>query len=203
MYINKINLQTDTDIIEGYIASNGFATIISAHGEDFTATHAPLHLKKINGESFLFGHIARPNSQSQHILSGTRVMALFMADHAYISSSWYDHVNVPTWNYIAVHIHGSFIELSEEETITSLHDLVEKYEGNRPNRFEINQMTDHSFKAQLRGITAFKIKVNRIDASWKLSQNRDEKNKLVIIEKLMATSDPLAHKIAEAMGQIV
>lgn len=200
MYINKINLQTDSDTIEGYIAANGFATIVSVHEDDFTATHTPLHLKKINGESYLFGHIARPNSQSQHILSGRKVMAIFMADHSYISSSWYDHVNVPTWNYIAVHMHGSFIELSEEEAIGSLHDLVEKYEANRPNRFEINQMTDHSIKSHLRGITAFKIKVEHIDASWKLSQNRDDKNKQAIIDQLKSSADPLAHKIAEAMG---
>jgi transcriptional regulator len=37
---------------------------------------------------------------------GNDEVLAFSGPHSYISSSWYDHENVPTWNYIAVHVYG-------------------------------------------------------------------------------------------------
>jgi transcriptional regulator len=199
MYINKLNLQKDVSVIERYIKEHGFASIISGEGDDMIATHIPLMLLKEEDEAYLFGHIARPNQQSLHIKNGQKVMAIFMDTHTYISSSWYDHVNVPTWNYMAVHVYGVFCELDAEETISSLHSLVDKYEEGRPDRFHIHQMEEHKFKSQLQGITSFKIKIDRFDAAWKLSQNRDEKNHSNVIKKLREQGDPLQIKIADAM----
>jgi transcriptional regulator len=199
MYVSKLNLQTNTVLVEKYIKQHGFATIVSGTGTDMTATHTPLMLQKGEDGDYLIGHIARPNGQSLHIKNGEQVMAIFMDSHTYISSSWYDHVNVPTWNYIAVHIYGVFIELTKEETIQALHHLVDKYEDGRQDRFHIDQMEEHKFHSEIRGITAFKIKINKIDAAWKLSQNRDDKNHAAVIGQLRAQNDPLANQIADAM----
>jgi transcriptional regulator len=199
MYVNKLNLQTNGEIIKAYVSKHGFATIVSIDGEDFTATHTALMMDE-EGQ-YLYGHIARPNGQAGHITNGTKVMALFMDTHTYISSSWYDHINVPTWNYIAVHVYGSFIELTREETIESLKKLVSKYETGRENAFSVDKMDERMLNSNLRGLIAFKIKIEKIDAAWKLSQNRDDKNHAKIISRLKQEGDYLSIEIAKAMEE--
>ncbi len=199
MYVSKINLQTNADAIRKYIQENGFATIVSLDGSNILATHTPLMLQKEGDNEYLYGHIAKANEQVQSLVNDSTVLAIFMENHTYISSSWYDHVNVPTWNYIAVHIKGVLTLLNEEETLHSLHDLVGKYEASSPKPFHISQMTDADVKAHLRGLVAFKIKIDKIDASWKLSQNRDDKNYLEIIKKLRERGDEMSMNIANEM----
>lgn len=199
MYVSKINLQTNADAIRKYIAENGFATIISMGENEIMATHTPLMLEKEGENEFLYGHIAKANDQVSTLIDGSKVLAIFMENHTYISSSWYDHVNVPTWNYIAVHIKGTLTLLNEEETLQSLHELVGKYEASSPKPFHISQMTDRDVKSHLRGLVAFKIKVEKIDASWKLSQNRDDKNYVEIIKKLRERGDEMSLTIAKEM----
>lgn len=199
MYVSKINLQTNADAIRKYIQENGFATIVSLDGNNILATHTPLMLQKEGENDYLYGHIAKANEQVQSFVNGSTVLAIFMENHTYISSSWYDHVNVPTWNYIAVHIKGVITLLNKEETLQSLHDLVAKYEAPSPKPFHISQMTDTDVNAHLRGLVAFKIRIEKIDASWKLSQNRDDKNYYEIIRKLKERGDEMSMSIANEM----
>jgi transcriptional regulator len=199
MYVAKLNVQEDMKAIEKYISENSFAALISGQFPNLNATHVPLILGKENENLVLYGHIAKPNMQSKDIESGSDVLAIFMDRHTYISSSWYDHVNVPTWNYMAVHLYGIFKVLSEKETVQALHDLVNKYEEGNPKPFHIDQMGEDKFKRELRGITSFKIEVNRVEANWKLSQNRDDKNHEAIIQKLRERGDEMSLKIALEM----
>lgn len=199
MYVAKTNIQQSPSSIKKYIEENGFATIISVQNGLPLATHTPLMLAEEGGQAMLHGHIARANSQSDDIKHGSNVMAMFMENHTYISSSWYDHVNVPTWNYIAVHVYGKFEIMTEEETLASLNALVAKYEKNASKPFHISQMSDTDRKAHIRSLTAFKIVIDRIDASWKLSQNRDDKNYFEIIRRLKERGDEMSLKIALEM----
>ncbi len=201
MFIAKINLQQDNSIIDAYIKDNGFATLVS-NNHGLMATHLPLTYKKGDGESFLYGHLARPNGQSISVTNKHNVLAIFMNHHSYISSSWYDHVNVPTWNYMAVHIYGIIEPLNREETIASLDELVKKYETGRSHAFDISQMSDKEFEANLRGITPFKITIKEVQASWKMSQNRDDKNHEAIVEKLMNSGNEMDVFIAKEMQRV-
>jgi transcriptional regulator len=199
MYINKLNLQSDQNIIDQYIKDNGFATIVSHSASKLMATHIPLMLQYIDNKPFLFGHIAKPNEQSSSIISEDQVLAIFMNHHAYISSSWYDHVNVPTWNYTSIHVYGQLRTLTQEEVIASMSALTDKYEKGRENSFHLSKLSDKEIAMQLRGITSFKIEVSNIQASWKMSQNRDDKNYETIISKLKASTSEMDHLIAGEM----
>jgi transcriptional regulator len=199
MYISKLNIQTNADAIKNYIKENAFATIITSIDNEIYTTHTPLILKSNDSEDYLHGHIAKANLQAKFFENYQRVTAVFMEKHTYISSSWYDHINVPTWNYIAVHIHGEIQLLGEKETLESLHELVDKYESHSDKPFHISQMTDRDLKAHLNGLVAFKILIKKIDASWKLSQNRDNKNYLEIIKKLRERGDDMSLYIAKEM----
>jgi transcriptional regulator len=202
MYINKNFIQLDAESITEYIKENGFATIISTDENDIFATHIPLMLGGIDDDRYLHGHIAAPNEQSSSIKNGAKVLAIFIEKHTYISSSWYNHVNVPTWNYIAVHITGRFEILDDAQALASLNAMVDKYEAHSQKPFHISQMSDKEIKSNLRGITPFKIKIDKIEASWKLSQNRDDINYFEIIKKLRDRGDLLSINIADEMEKL-
>jgi transcriptional regulator len=202
MYISRLNIQQNTDSIEKYVEENGFATLICQGRDDLMSSHTPLIMKKTGHVAYLYGHVSIANEMAAAIKQGDSVLAVFMEKHSYISSSWYDHINVPTWNYIAVHIHGRFEMLNEEQTKESITELVNKYEKQSENPISVEKMGDVFFKKEVRGLIAFRIKIEKIDASWKLSQNRDDKNYAEIISKLRARGDAMSVAIAEEMEEI-
>lgn len=195
MYVPKIFSPPSPDHIRKYIEENEFATLIGISDGNLIGTHIPLQFK---GED-LVGHISIANHQKQCFSQDKEMLAIFMEHHAYVSSSWYDHINVPTWNYIAVHIYGKPDLLNEEEKLKSLESLVERYEGQSSQPFHMSQMSDRDLKAQLRGIVAFKLKITRIEASWKMSQNRNDRDFNNIISKLRERGDQLSTTIADEM----
>ncbi|MBK8701495.1 MAG: FMN-binding negative transcriptional regulator [Saprospiraceae bacterium] len=202
MYVARINEQLDPETVRAYVRDHGFATLVSTNESGIFTTHTPLEMKIEGDASWLFGHVARANEQVASIISRDRAVAIFMDTHSYISSSWYDHINVPTWNYISVHMHGVFEALDEEATLQSLQSLVSKYEKNQKKPFSMAQMGEKDLKAHLRGLVAFRIKVEKIEASWKLSQNRDANNFFDIIRQLKLRGDDLSLGIAAEMEKL-
>ncbi len=186
--------------IEQFVKQNSFAVLVSQHKGRPIATHIPLIIsEKENGDKVLSGHVAKGNQQWKSLEDNNQVLAIFSEPHTYVSSSWYDHVNVPTWNYIAVHLYGKARLLTGEELMTSLHELVDKYEDGIENRFHIEDMPDKMLRNELRGIVGFEILIEDIEAAYKLSQNRDEKNHQAIIEKLEERGDSMSQQIANEM----
>ncbi|MBL0083703.1 MAG: FMN-binding negative transcriptional regulator [Saprospiraceae bacterium] len=199
MYVAPLNQQTDQQAIKKYVDDHGFATLVSSCHDEIATTHTPLVFTHRDGRPLIHGHIARANGQTAHIQKGCRATAIFMDAHTYISSSWYDHVNVPTWNYLAVHMQGRLQALDDEATVASLHELVGQYEGHDGSGFHISQMTHSDLRAHLRGLQGFVMEVDHIEASWKLSQNRDDHNHATIVAKLRERGDEFSLAIAREM----
>ena len=199
MYIPKIHKSPNDDEVLNYIRTNGFGTLISSLGERNIATHIPLMLESKGDKHFLLSHISVANEQKACFDGKQELLAIIMNDHAYISSSWYDHVNVPTWNYIAVHLYGKANILEGETLLTSLNDLVNKYEDNRPDRFYIEQMSDRMLKAHLKGIVGFRMSIDKVEACYKLSQNRNDKDFHNVISHLEQNDDTPSKNVAAEM----
>ena len=81
-----------------------------------------------NGEDVLVGHMSKLNPQWGNFHDNEEVLAIFNGPHTYVSSSWYEKENVPTWNYIAVHVYGKIKIIVGAELLNSLRKLVDKYE---------------------------------------------------------------------------
>lgn len=203
MYIPRKFQAPSLESVYTFIQENGFATLVSPTAEWPMATHTPLvYTKDASGQEFLVGHISIANEQREAIRNGASCLAIFINHHSYISSTWYDHVNVPTWNYVAVHISGVFEELTQDELLASLHQLVLKYEGESKTSFSISDMPKDMLARELRGIIGFRIKVDKIEAAYKLSQNRNDKNYFSVIEALEKNGDPFSLLIANDMKRI-
>lgn len=203
MYVPAMFKITDTEIVEAHIKKNSFATLVSHSSENrLTATHIPLHFSQLKGNSLLTGHISIANEQKEALQKGQDVMAIFMQDHAYISSSWYDHVNVPTWNYIAVHVYGKCRILEGAELYESINQMVNHYEEGREGRFHLHHFEEKELKAHLNGVVGFEMSLDRIEAAFKLSQNRKDNDYQEIIRQLSESKDPLQLHIAEEMKKL-
>lgn len=199
MYTPEIYKNENQEEIRNFIHHNGFALLINQVNGKPWATHIPLVLEtNSDGKEVLVGHLSIENPQAKSLQNGSEILAVFSGPHAYISSSWYDHENVPTWNYIAVHVYGIIRILNYDETIASLKKLVDKYEAKSENPICIEDLSEKTMR-QARGIVAFELEITSIEASKKLSQNRDSKNYLNIISELEKRNDNQSINIANEM----
>ncbi|UOY92493.1 FMN-binding negative transcriptional regulator [Ectobacillus sp. JY-23] len=180
MYIPKYFKITDDEQIRYIIEKNSFAIMFSAHASKPVATHLPLLLDEEN--NCLRGHIARGNPQWRE-LDGQEVLVVFQGPHCYISPSWYETQDtVPTWNYIAVHVYGTFTIIEDNERIQSgLAALVEKYETSDYNLHDVPADYIEDLK---KGIVNFEISITSMEGKAKLSQNHSSERRQRVIAAL-------------------
>ena len=202
MYVPKIYKAETEEVVFEYIKQNNFATLIGQLDHKTIASHIPTYLSEEKDQKYLIGHVAIQNDL-KHCFNGTqKLLAIFMNTHAYVSSSWYSHINVPTWNYIAVHVYGYASTLNETELSLSLQKLVEQHEKDREPRFTIEQMEEQNYKRQLKGIIGFKLSIDSIEASYKLSQNRNDQDYKNIIDQLEKSKVHSDQEVAHEMKNI-
>lgn len=199
MYTPKHFQNHDTAALHEFIRHNGFGILINHADGQLWATHIPMTLSADGTK--LTGHLARGNKQSKTFHESAEILAIFSGPHAYISSSWYDHENVPTWNYIAVHVTGTLRVIEEEELLQSLKHLVDKYEHGSANPVSVEKMSPQFLKKEMLGIVGFEIAVTKLEAAYKLSQNRDDANHHAIVKELENRDDAASHDVAQIMKQ--
>ncbi len=199
MYIPKKFKVTNVNEIRDFIQENSFGTIVTTEQGKPIATHLPLLLNKKGDNYYITGHMAYANPQWKTFEGeNENVLVMFQGPHAYISSSWYEHENVPTWNYQAVHVYGTASIMNEQELEADLIGLLQKYELHRTNAILWENLSAQT-KKQIKGIVGFKIKIKEVQAAYKLSQNRNEEDYHNIIEKLSAEADINSKALADVM----
>jgi transcriptional regulator len=199
MFIPDSYKNENQEEIKKFLQENSFGILINQTDEKLCATHIPLELDtNKDGNEILFGHISKENPQWKGFTDNDQILAVFSGPHSYISSSWYDHENVPTWNYIAIHVYGKIKIIEGDAVVESLKKLVDKYEQNSKNPVRVADLSKKTMM-QTRGIVAFEIEITEIQATRKLSQNRDEKNYQNIISELEKTEDIQAIAVANEM----
>lgn len=172
----------DINEIKDFLLNNSFGILVNQVDGKPWATHIPLELEvDSDGNDILVGHIAKANPQWKYFEENTQVLCIFNGPHSYVSSSWYKEEEVPTWNYIAVHIYGALKIQDEEALLSSLHKLVDKYEEDSKEPISIDNLSPQIMR-QIKGIVGFEIKVEDIQATYKLSQGREHDHSKIISE---------------------
>lgn len=203
MYTPRYFHEPDQEYLLTFIRENSFATLVSLSSGTPIASHIPLDLKmQEDGRPLLIGHLARANEQWRTLSPDHEVLAIFVSPSAYISPRWYDHVNVPTWNYLAVHAYGCpRIVEDSSELFALVKEQVEKYETDPDDPYLAEDLPKDFLRKELRGILGVVIPVERIEASAKLSQNRNPRDYQNIITELRKRQDPGSHSVADLMAQ--
>jgi transcriptional regulator len=199
MYTPKYFKVGNVDEVREFVQQNSFGTLVTLKKGKPLATHLPMQLIKEEDAYFITGHMAYGNPQWRTLETSENILVMFQGPHAYISSSWYEQENVPTWNYQAVHMYGSAQILDEEELKQDLTKLLQKYEEHREHPVLWDTLSSSLLEKELKGIVGFKIQVEEIQASYKLSQNRNEKDYKNIIHNLHKEENPNSQQMAELM----
>lgn len=203
MYTPKMFKNEDQQQLLDFIKQNGFGILVCQKEGRSVASHLPFFLKINEDDSAtLSSHVSKANELTQIFASNNEVLVIFSGPHSYISSSWYDHENVPTWNYISVHAYGKLRVIEGDEMVNSISDLVDKYEQNSKCPVSVQGMDPAFFKREMRGIVGFEIQITELQATYKLSQNRDDKNYNAIITELNNTEDKNSVEVAKEMAKL-
>ena len=182
MYIPEPYRNENLEEIRNFLKKHAFGILVSTGPEGPMATHLPLEYEETEiGKGCIRGHFAKANPQWRYLSDGAEVLCIFNGPHSYISSSWYREEEVPTWNYIAVHVRGRYRVQSPEELWTALHKMVTKYEQDSRDPVSLDAMSPDTLR-QVRGIVGFEIEVSSLEAAYKLSQGREEDHGRIIRE---------------------
>lgn len=149
MYIPRRYEEKDVETVHAFIRENSFAILVSVMDGLPMATHIPLLLEKDGeGRDILVGHISLGNEQKHTFVGDAKVLAIFPGPHAYVSPRWYTQINVPTWNYVAVHIYGTLTIMGGEKLRAALSRLskdplmpsfMQLIQMKRPSRLSASQ----------------------------------------------------------------
>jgi transcriptional regulator len=186
LYVPPLFATAERAAIARLIHDHPFATLVTPAVPEPWISHVPLLLAP-DGEPHgtLIGHVARANPHWQ-FAQGVESIAIFHGPHAYVSPSWYlDPVNaVPTWNFATVHAHGT-LEIFENaaDARSVLDALVQRFEGGRPAPWR-PVMPERQHAALISSIVAFRLPIKRLDAKFKLSQNRSHEDRVRVIAAL-------------------
>ncbi|GAC1301741.1 MAG: FMN-binding negative transcriptional regulator [Mucilaginibacter sp.] len=201
MYIPSFNKFPDKQEVLAFMKRYSFATVISVKGELPVATHLPFLVKEKDDKIILSSHFAKANPQSGDII-GTTALVIFTEPHAYISPKNYEKLeSVPTWNYLAVHAYGKCALLDGEQNKAAvLREMIQYYDAGYLKQW--NSLPQDYKQRMMKGIVAFEIVVDDLQAKKKLSQNRSETERENIINDLSKAPDSNEKEIAEYMRSL-
>lgn len=176
MYTPKHFDLTELALAQQLIDEQPFALLIGpdAEGRSFV-THVPLvrgGAAEGGADWWLEGHMARANPHWPWLAAQRELLVVFNGPDAYQSPRHYESaLAVPTWNYLAVHVHGE-LELIDDAAAKDalLKRLIARHEPEYAPQW---RGLPEDFQHKLLGaIVGFRIHVRRIEAKAKLSQNR-------------------------------
>lgn len=161
--------------IKRLVREHPWAIVVShtSNGE-LVASHYPVILDESTEEIVLLGHVGRPDEQL-HELGQHELVVIIQGPHGYISPGWYDaRPAVPTWNFVTAHLYGTPELLSDEENLRVLGLLVDRFEERMPEPRRMNGTPENADYAAriVTGTVGFRLRVTRLVAKDKMSQNK-------------------------------
>lgn len=198
MYVPAHNRETDRAAILTFVRAYPFPTLVTTRTEKISATHLPFLIDERADELFLTAHLAKANTQWMDFDGVRDALVIFQEPHAFISTRHYERpLSVPTWNYVAVHAYGvPRILQGLEERLAVVKRMVQQFEGNLD---QWNSLPDDFRATKASNIVAFEVQVTRLEARFKLSQDRSELEQTRIMETLMDSHASIENAIGEMM----
>mgnify|MGYP001295621539 CR=1 FL=1 len=200
MYLPKPYQEHDRETILAFLRENNFAIFVTHDGERPIATHAPTEVvENEDGTLTVYTHMSRANPQWK-MLNGQECLIIFPGAHTYISPRWYNHVNVPTWNYTMIHVYGKPAVMEDDEFRGLLSRLIQHHESDH-EEYRLESLPPEFVEKEMRGAVGIQMEVTRIDAGFKLSQNRNAEAYQNIIAELQKRPDEMSHGVGNAMKE--
>ncbi|MGH7822617.1 MAG: FMN-binding negative transcriptional regulator [Candidatus Binatia bacterium] len=170
------------------MSTHDFATVVSVSRDGLVGSHVPVLVRPSGTSRMIVGHMARANDHWRVMDGATPALVVFHGPHGYVSPTWDATAPaVPTWNYGVVHAHG-LPRVNEDEAFLRgvLEQLVQRYEGDRPDGWHPGTLPRDFYDRMLRRIVGFEMPVTKLDGKFKLGQNRsveDRRRTIAALEK--------------------
>lgn len=173
-----------------FARERGFGLLTIAGAEGPLASHIPFVVDEAGAT--LSAHIVRSNPIWRRLREGpAQALLAVSGPDAYISPDWYgDPGQVPTWNYVAVHIRGELRAMEEGALRAQLDALSAEFERRLAPKpaWTADKMEPEALARMMRAIAPVEMRIESVDGTWKLSQNKPDAMRLGAAEKL-ADSD--------------
>jgi len=208
MYIPEHFAESRAAEVRSLIERFPLATLVTTGQRGLDANQFPFELETAEGKpALLRAHAARANPIWRETAEGSDVLVVFRAEDAYISPNWYPskretHRLVPTWNYRVVNVHGTIRFVQDEKYLRAVvgrltRDHEARVPANKPWRMA-DAPADY-IDSMIKAIVGIEITVSRIEAKSKLSQNRDDHDRLAAANELHERGHAgLAHAMRNA-----
>ncbi|KPK07788.1 MAG: hypothetical protein AMJ64_05590 [Betaproteobacteria bacterium SG8_39] len=183
MYTPPYNRAEDHAEILDMMRAHNFCLLVTGAGGELHGTHLPCLVHERGDRPIIELHMAKANPQWQQFFDDD-VLVVFSGPHAYVSPRWYARQpSVPTWNYAAVHAYGQVTIFDDPSTKhAAQRRLVAAHDPEWLAQFDA--LAQDYVGSMLHNIVVFEVAVTRIDARWKLSQNRGREEQDLVIENL-------------------
>lgn len=197
MHPNPAFRDTPEDANLRFAAARGFGMLcINGEGGP-VAAHVPFVMA---GARVVEVHLARSNAIARAGLPAPALLAVQGPD-AYVSPDWYGVPDqVPTWNYVAVHLRGVLSPMEPEGLEPQVDALSAEFEGRIAGKrpWTKHKMGEGVMERMMRGILPFRLEVTDVQGTWKLGQNKTPEARAGVIAALEAQGG-LAAEIAGMM----
>jgi transcriptional regulator len=177
-----------------FARNRGFGMLTLNGADGPLAAHIPFLIATDGATLDL--HLARSNPIARTTLPAKVLIAVSGPD-AYISPDWYGVPDqVPTWNYVAVHLRGTLQTLPTETLRDHADALSARFEADLlPKKpWASSKMTDGVMERMMRMIVPFRMTIEAVEGTWKLNQNKEAAVRL-------AAADALAERPSEGASQ--
>lgn len=188
MYVPK-HFAADDEAVQELLADHGAADLITMTADGLVATMLPFVYDR--SRNVLLGHFARNNDHWQREAIGDALVIMRGPD-AYVSPTWYtskrEHGRVvPTWNYLTAHVYGAMTVHDDPAFVEDVvRRLSEHHESGRAEPWSVDDAPEKYVQGQLRAIVGVEIAIRRVEAKFKLSQNRPAADIDGVIDGLQA-----------------
>jgi transcriptional regulator len=170
--------------VQDLLARHGAADLITLTADGLLATMLPFAYEPATGDlGALLGHVARNNDQWRRPAQGES-LAIVRGPDAYVSPAWYaakaEHGRVvPTWNYVTAHVYGQLVVHDDPawvedvvRRLTAKHETARTASAGQAPAWSADDAPRKFIEGQLRAIVGLELRITRIEAKAKLSQNR-------------------------------
>lgn len=207
MYARETSLESRPDVLVAAMREIKLSAMVSTTGDGLFASHLPVIVEEAaDGSIVLNGHLSRNNPHWRAITEPTETIAIFQGPHSYISPSWYATKAetgkvVPTWGYIAIHAHGKLEVIDDADWVRGhVNALTNLHEASRPQPWTVSDAPDDYVTVMLRGIVGVRLKVARLEGSWKLNQHRSEGDQRGTVAGLSVEPNSQSQQLGMAMA---
>jgi len=186
----------DEAVLLAHLAAHPFVALAAAPDGRPRVAHAPVVVRRLAGGLALDLHIARGNALAPFLAAGFRGVAVSLATEAYISPDWYERADqVPTWNYVSVEAEGPVTILDETGLVAQLDALSAQEEARLAPKppWTRAKMSPGRFETMSRAIIGARMIVERLEGTFKLSQNKPEADRAGVIAAL--DDHPIARRM--------